>query len=86
VLATDVSRTGDIVFDGRNFFLASGNAFLFRIPATGGAPITAGGGPDLTRVALGPTCLYWSSSRGIFSVALAAADVADVARDSGFLP
>jgi hypothetical protein len=86
---SNASGTAGAVFDGRNFFLTDqtdhglDQTFLARVPATGGPPIVAESGPFLTSVALGPKCLYWSDSQGIFSLALGAADVAG---DGGFFP
>jgi hypothetical protein len=85
-ILSNASGTAGAVFDGRNFFLTEqglDQMFLSRVPATGEPPIVAENGPFLTSVALGPKCLYWSDSQGIFSLALGAADVAG---DSGLTP
>lgn len=67
-----------LVFDGQNFFVTAGagGASVSRIPWTGGTVDFVWGDMGTTGLALDENCLYWSSSRGIFSLALSAADVA----------
>jgi hypothetical protein len=57
-----------LVFDGTDFFETVGcdvcDGSLLRIPAAGGPPAALGSG---TYAAVDESCLYWSTSAGIFS-------------------
>jgi hypothetical protein len=78
VLAAPPSEPHDLAFDGKNFFVTTGGGglWLYRIPSTGGTPVLAESEPGITNMTLDESCLYWSSLRGISSLARVAADVA----------
>jgi hypothetical protein len=78
VLAAPPSEPHDLAFDGKNFFVTTGGGglWLYRIPSTGGTPVLAESEPGITNMPLDESCLYWSSLRGISSLARVAADVA----------
>jgi hypothetical protein len=77
-LAADFSEPHDLVFDGNNFFVTTGGGglSLTRVPSAGGTPALVESEIGITSMTLDETCLYWSSLRGISSLARSAADVA----------
>jgi hypothetical protein len=78
VLAGGLTEPHDLVFDGSNFFVTTGGGglWLYRVPSDGGMPMLVESESGITSMTLDETCLYWSSIRGISSLARSAADVA----------